>query len=909
MKAARSVISDRLSLYSAGPGFVGSGVKPLRKRFDPDEPISQTNNDSSSILPCQPLHVEDGHLVDTQGRKRVLKGINVDLAMKFPTKPNMPSYEGDGLDPNDVFFDGDNLTFVGRPFPLEEAELHWNRIKTWGFNTIRYLLTWEAIEHAGPGKYDEEFVKYTIEMLRIIHKVGGLYVFLECHQDVWSRYSGGSGAPLWTFYAAGLQPANFAATEAAILQNHPRFDRAYDQECYPKMLWTTNYKRLASLTMFTLFFAGETYFPHLKINGVNIQQYLQKHHLRALGYLWYNVVHALPEMVKDGTLLGFESLNEPNCGLVGHSHMGSHPNNQHLRLDTTPTVYQCFRLGMGLPVEVDVYKITLSGPQKDGSRVVDPQGKRAWLMPEEAAKLDAHYGWRRSGWKVGECIFAGLKIWKWNKFADWDKLNAMTLESRLEFSTRECQLRMPNYFNQVSPKISFNVKDERLPSTIDMHFFINNFFIEYYRRFMRMVRKISPDVFVLIQPPVLEPPPLLKDDDRGIIDEKTIYCPHYYDGLSLLMKTWNDKYNVDTLGIMRGRYLNPVLGLVVGERAIRNCIKKQFCEIVNEARENLGNIPILMSETGMPFDMDGKRAYEDGRYTSQTAAIDALANALEGLRMHHTYWCYTSINCHKWGDRWNNEDFSFWSPEDRDLAFDDDEELETASPSRRSSVTPSLRAIRALKENAGSLSLIKTRINYHKKRLIPSMFKKQFCGDDDTLDDGYEPSLDNSTLISVSSDNLRYKHMKNCYPSPDGLRAASAVLRPFLVSTVGTIKDSECDIKSSKFALTLTFDENLDDEILENCPTIIFVPKWHYPYLNYNDIYLTSGHVKYNEKLEYLEWYHFDTDDNANGSSTSSSTARASSNDETIIIKNNSGKYEDITQKDEGLMAEFCTIV
>lgn len=907
MKSARTVISDRLSLYSAGPGFAGSGVRPLRKRFDPNEPITPTENDTNTILPCEPLHVEDGHLVDALGRKRVLKGINVDSAMKFPTKPSMPSYEGNSLDPDSVFFDGDNVSFVGRPFPLEEAELHLNRIKSWGFNVIRYLLTWEAIEHAGPGKYDDDFVNYTIELLKIIHKVGGLYVFMECHQDVWSRYSGGSGAPLWTFYAAGLEPKNFSATEAAILQNDERFERAYDQECYPKMLWTTNYKRLASFTMFTLFFAGSTYFPHLKINGVNIQTFLQKSHLKAMGYLWRKVTDAVPEMLEDNTLLGFESINEPNCGLVGQAHMGHLPGNQHLRLDTTPTVYQCFRLGMGLPVEVDVYKITVSGPQKDGSRMVDPHGVRAWLLADDLKKVDAHYNWRRSGWK-GECIFAGLKIWKWNKFADWDKVNLMSLERRLEFSYQECQLVVPNYFNQVSPRISFNVIDDKLPNQIDLHFFINHFFVEYYRRFKKTIRSITPGVFMLIEPPVLEPPPALKDDERGLIDDRTIYCPHYYDGLSLLMKTWNDKYNVDTLGIMRGRYLNPVLGLVVGERAIRNCIKKQFCEIVSEARDLLGNVPVLMSETGMPFDMDGKRAYEDGRYTSQTAAIDALANALEGLRMHHTYWCYTSINCHKWGDRWNNEDFSFWSPEDRDLAFDDDEDVDTSSPSRRSSVTPSLRAIRALKETAGSSSIIKTRLNYHKKRLMPNMFKKQFCCDEDTLDDEYEPSFDNSTLISVSSDNLRYKHMKNCYPSPDGLRAPSAVLRPFLMSSVGVVKDTEFDIKAAKFALTLTIKEELDEETLEKCPTVIFVPKWHFPFLNYNDIYLTSGHVKYNEKLEYLEWYHFDTDDTANGSSTSS-MARAPTDDETIIIKNHSGKYEDISQKDENLFGDVCSIV
>ena len=87
----------------------------------------------------------------------------------------------------------------------------------------------------------------------------------EFHQDVWSRYSGGSGAPMWTFYAAGLDPKCFAKTEAAILHNEPRFHDSSDT--YHKMLWTSNYKRLASLVMFTLFFAGKIYFPDLILNG------------------------------------------------------------------------------------------------------------------------------------------------------------------------------------------------------------------------------------------------------------------------------------------------------------------------------------------------------------------------------------------------------------------------------------------------------------------------------------------------------------------------------------------------------------------------------------------------------------------------------------------------------------------
>lgn len=898
-KGARDTINERLSVYNSGPRISSSGARPLRRKYGSSEPITRIENKTKSILECLPLHVEDGHLVDEDARKRILKGINVDCSMKLPVEPFMTSYEGNCADPTNIFFEGETVSFVGRPFPLEDAELHFHRIKLWGYNTIRYLVTWEALEHAGPGKYDEDFIDYTVEVLRIIYEVGGLYVFLECHQDVWSRYSGGSGAPLWTLHAAGLQPTRFSATEAAILHNDPRFEMGRtDPECYLKMLWTSNYKRLALFTMFTLFFAGATYFPNLKINGINIQHYLQDSLNRSLQHLWDAVVTRLPEMLENGSLLGFELLNEPNCGLVGHEHLAYIPAGQQLRIDSCPTVYQCFRLGMGLPVEVDVYKITVAGPQKDSVRLVDPRGQCAWLSREEGKALNQKYGWKREGWEFGKCIFAGIRIWRWSKGIDWEKVTNLSHYARLDFSSKECELLMPTFFNQISPSVSFDVPDERLPNKIDVDFFINTFFVDYYVKFKGMIRTLAPEAFVLIQPPVLEVPPNLKDDKSGIIDAKTIYCPHYYDGLSLMFKSWNYVYNVDTLGIMRGRYFNPMLGIVFGERAIRNCIKKQFIEISNEGKKYLGNIPVLMSETGMPFDMDDKKAYDNDRYTQQTSAIDALANALEGLQMHVTYWCYSSLNSHKWGDRWNNEDFSFWSPEDRDLAFEEVEsESLSRSPSRRSSVAPTLRSIRCLKES-GSTQVLKAKIAYHKKKMLPSLFKKSFFselgeeegGESDDSSLGYE----SSTLISISSDNLRYRHFKQCYPSPDGVRAVSAVIRPFLVSTKANLKASEFDIKTSKFALTITIDENLNFEKFKTNPTVIFVPKWHYPYLNYSDISLTYGHVKYNDELEYLEWFHYELEDDI-----STWSLHRPGNDETILIKRNSGRIEDISPKED----------
>ena len=434
------------------------------------------------------LRIEGRTFRDSENREVTLRGINVAGDAKFPRNPNTPSNSPER------FYEGDDVSFIGRPFSIDEAHLHFSRLKRWGYNTIRYIFTWEAIEHAGPGKYDEEWVQHTIEVLRLI-KGYGMYVFIDPHQDVWSRFTGGSGAPMWTIFAVGLNPRTFPSTQAAWVQNtYP------DPSKYPKMIWATNYTRLACQVIFTLFFAGKEYAPKAIIDGKNIQDYLQDHFIEANRHLARRIKEAGD--LESDVVIGWESINEPNRGLIGWQDITVIPEDQKLQKGPSPTAWQAILTGSGRACEMDSWEFGGLGPYKAGTELVDPKGDSAWLP---AHYDDSKYGWQRDpGWKLGECI--------WAQHGVWEPSSDRVLKK--------------NYF----------ARDPRSGKKIDYEYFTNAFFMPYYRKHRQAIKTVLEDAIMFCQPPVLEIPPSIKGTEDD--DPNMVFAPHFYDGVTLMMKKW-----------------------------------------------------------------------------------------------------------------------------------------------------------------------------------------------------------------------------------------------------------------------------------------------------------------------------------------------------------------------------------
>jgi hypothetical protein len=308
---------------------------------------------------------------DAERRTLILRGVNLGGSSKVPAKPDGATHLREG------FFDHRRVSFVGRPFPLGEADEHFSRLRRWGLTTLRFLITWEAIEHAGPGVYDEAYLDYVVEVVR---KAGehGLQLFIDPHQDVWSRFSGGDGAPGWTFEVVGLDIRNFRETGAAIVhQTHG--------DPFPRMIWPTNGSKLAAATMFTLFFGGEDFAPATTIEGESAQAYLQWHYINAVKQI-ADRLKGIPHVI------GYDTMNEPQAGYIGWEDLRQ--TGGLLRMGATPSPFQGMLLGAGFPQRVPVSKVGYTGTKQVGEEMVNTGRARAWLEGHRCV-------WRQNGvWDI-----------------------------------------------------------------------------------------------------------------------------------------------------------------------------------------------------------------------------------------------------------------------------------------------------------------------------------------------------------------------------------------------------------------------------------------------------------------------------------------------------------------------------
>lgn len=515
------------------------------------------------------ISIKGNQFVDELGRTLLLRGVNLGGSSKVPVDFPTHKYYG---------FYNNKFSFIGRPFPLKEADRHFERLKKWGFYFLRFIVTWEAIEPLKPGHYDEDYLEYIYQIIKKAQS-HGIKVFIDPHQDVWSRFSGGDGAPRWTFEKVGLNPERFSDSEAAILHQG-------EKDNLEEMIWPTNYTKFATATMFTLFFGGNDFAPDLKVEDQNIQDYLQNHYINAL--------KALAEKIKDlDNVVGFDTMNEPSPGWIGWQDLNS--NAFIYQRGKCPSPFQSMVMASGKPLQIDFFKFGSKGAKRRGTVDGNSRGVKVWL----------------NGFT---CFWKQLGIWD---FAEGG----------------EAVLHKPHYFSEVKgKKVNFN-QDYLLP---------------FIKKFTKEIREVIPKALIFTEfPPFGEEKPQI---EAGKI-KNLVYAGHWYDAMTLFRKKFSSwfGYNVEKRKV------------IFGKKRVRRYFAEQLENIKKESEVKLGNIPTLIGEIGIPFDMNRKKAYKTGDFTAQEKALDANLQALEANFLSFTLWNYTADNTNDHGDMWNKEDLSIFS--------------------------------------------------------------------------------------------------------------------------------------------------------------------------------------------------------------------------------------------------------
>jgi len=542
------------------------------------------------------LHTDYKYLRDEYGRYLFAHGTNVSCSTKLPATT-------------------DPISYVGKPFPLEEADANFAMLRDLGFNVIRLLTIWEAVEPYASGEYDEEYLDY---LEQIVAKAGeyGIYCLIDMHQDGFSRwnrkyfiddtpgsaledFSGhetdagptynnvvqGDGAPMWALQLL-LPQKNVGGPEWGLPRSVVS-DPNETTDVYPLHWGISLFASLDVTKSFATFFNGRNIYPNYYVEGENIQDYLQNSYANA----WRQIARRVG---KYPNVLGYDLMNEP--------------------------------IGILIPMLLHALLYRSAEASTNGA-LTDSQIEDAVDEALETLQL--------TGMPEEQLVL----------LRDLFLNDAFLPRTPAEFEAAGFPL-YPEANDPYKPDIgavfalftSFN----------------RNFTQPFYSKVGRAIQEEDPDAVIAIESalgfgetagifglgvyiePMLAP--------EGI--EQLLFAPHWYTDVY----PWMFQYD-------------PVpRNFTVDEIQFRD-LTDGILDTIELAQFSLGNVPVIFGEFGTYFNLNGIEQAIAQDFIVPAHIINNYYDAMEEQLVCRTIWCYSPENTFKWGEGWNNEDFSVLGPE------------------------------------------------------------------------------------------------------------------------------------------------------------------------------------------------------------------------------------------------------
>ena len=191
------IIMTAVALAVSGIHVIIAGIRGSRFRSDSSMSLSRTATEGEEYQQQQRLN-RNGKSIwkngswfnDDQDRYLLFRGVN--FASRTKLAPYLP------IAPLET----KNLSQLNLKEEIKSVDPELDRLKDLGFNIVRLLISWKAIEPRPNTNVDEllpEGKQYLTCVKEIIDELyaRNLYVFLDFHQDIAHEVYGGDGFPDW----------------------------------------------------------------------------------------------------------------------------------------------------------------------------------------------------------------------------------------------------------------------------------------------------------------------------------------------------------------------------------------------------------------------------------------------------------------------------------------------------------------------------------------------------------------------------------------------------------------------------------------------------------------------------------------------------------------------------------------
>jgi hypothetical protein len=566
-------------------------------------------------LPMTRVHTDRTYLRDDHGRYIFLNGINVSGSTKAP----------------EVDAATNEASYRKKPFPIEDADRELRRLRDMGFDSIRLLVMWEAVEPQR-GKYDDEYVAYIKEIVRMAGQYG-IRVLMDFHQDMFTRFL----KVKYNEHPKYGEPGSIEATVTALV---PPYTDEVKGDGAPRWVVESclQEKNLSSPNWGT---------PRL-VSGLGpeerskiIQLYQKLTGAGDAGEIpeWIDYVSsaAPPPFPPNETT---DMLPFTNWGVTAA-----------LSADVE-RMYGCLLAGDKL----------FPGLQKDGVNIKDYLQEAyagAWArVAREVAGMPNIIGYDIMNEPQGNFIIltalAGMMNLGLPEGARQMLVDMMGEEkgSLLYDVIVALRLLPPDTSKETLQKFGLDGVDMFTALGLNLGF-DRTYLKPFYERVGQAILAEDPNAVIFIEPSMNITSLLGSGIGGGMWDmsmthpegiPQVVYAPHVYADIYPFIG-----------------FNQPPRDLSVEEVRYRD-YTAQMEGVRSLAAHSLGNVPVVFGEFGTYYNFNGIEKSIENDYIVSSHVLDNYYEAFEGLFQSRMLWCYSPENTYEYGEGWNKEDFSNIDP-------------------------------------------------------------------------------------------------------------------------------------------------------------------------------------------------------------------------------------------------------